>query len=90
MKQRLDMSLKKDESLLKIVKKRLNKINETNFDFKVSVTKRKYIRMIKDRYISCLLNISDKKLNEGINEINLKFTNKIKFIDTLKCISFRK
>ena len=90
MKQRLDISLKKDEFLLKLIRKKLDKIDESNFNFKVSVSKQKYIKMIKDRYISCLLNISNKKINEGINEINIKFTDKIKFTDTLKCISFRK
>ena len=90
MKQKLDISLKKDEFLLKIVKKNLEEIQETSFNFKVTVSKQKYIRMIKDRYISCLLNISNKKLNEGIDEIQEKFPNKIKFTDALKCISFRK
>lgn len=90
MKQRLNMSLKKDESLLRIIRKKLLKINETNFNFKVGVSKEKYIRMIKNRYISCLLNVSNKKLSEGIDEIKTNFKDQIKFTDTLKCILFRK
>ena len=90
MKQKLIKSLKKDEILLKIVKKNLYKINETNFHFKVKISKQKYIEMIKNRYISCLLNVSNKHLNKGIDEIKLKFKNQIEFTDTLKCISFRK
>ena len=90
MKQRLNMSLKRDESLLRIIRKKLLKINETNFNFKVSVSKEKYIRMIKNRYISCLLNVSNKKLSEGIDEIKKNFKDQIKFTDTLKCILFRK
>ena len=46
--------------------------------------------MIKNRYISCLLNVTNRQLNKGIDEIKLKFKNQIKFTDTLKCISFRK
>jgi hypothetical protein len=56
----------------------------------VSIAKNKYLRMIKDRYISCLLNISAKDLKLGISELNLKLKNQISFIDTLKCITFKK
>ena len=90
MKQKLIKSLKKDEVLLRMVKKNLYKINETNFYFKVIISKQKYIQMIKNRYISCLLNVSNRQLNKGIDEIKLEFKNQIKFTDTLKCISFRK
>ena len=90
MKKKLIKSLKKDEVLLKIAKKNLYKINETNFHFKVKISKQKYIKMIKNRYISCLLNVTNRQLNKGIDEIKLKFKNQIEFTDTLKCISFRK
>ncbi len=90
MKKRLNKSLKKDEILFKIIRKNLKKTNETNFKFKVSISKQKYISMIKERYISCLLNISKRELNDGIGEIKFKFRNQIKFTDTLKCLSFRK
>ena len=90
MKQKLIKSLKKDEVLLRIVKKNLHKKNETYFHFKVKISKKKYIKMIKNRYISCLLNVTNRQLNKGIDEIKLKFKNQIKFTDTLKCISFRK
>ncbi len=90
MKKRLNRSLKKDEFLLKIIKSKLNNINETNFKFKVKISKDKYIKMVRDRYISCLLNVSNKEIIKGIDEIKLKFKNQIEFTDTLKCISFRK
>ena len=90
MRQRLDKSLKRDRSLLKVIRKNLKNIKETNFNFKVNISKQKYISMIQNRYISCLLNISKKELDKGIDEIRLKYKNQIKFTDTLKCISFRK
>ena len=90
MKKRLNKSLKKDESLLKLIKKKLYKTKESNFSFKVRISKQKYIKMIKNRYISCLLNVPNKQLDKGIDEIQLKFKNQIEFTDTLKCISFRK
>ena len=90
MKEKLRESLKKDKILLKIVKKNLKKTTEDKFSFKVKITKLKYISMINSRYISCLLNISDKELKKGISEIQSKYKNQIEFTDTLKCISFRK
>ena len=90
MRQRLDKSLKRDRSLLKVIRKNLKNIKETNFNFKVNISKQKYISMIQNRYISCLLNISKKELSWGIDEIKLNFKNQIKFTDTLKCISYRK
>ena len=41
-------------------------------------------------HVTAHYNKSNKKLNEGIDEIQEKFPNKIKFTDALKCISFRK
>ena len=46
--------------------------------------------MIKNRYISCLLNMPVKDLKLGIKELNLKYKDYIKFTDTLKCISYKK
>ena len=86
----LEKSLKRDEFLFKIIKKNLKKISYTNFNFKVNISKQKYLRMIKERYISCLLNMSNKEIKSGISEIKFKYKNQIKFTDTLKCISFRK
>ena len=90
MRIKLNKSLKKDASLFKIIKKELHKIDETNFNFKVKISKQKYIRMIKSRYISCLLNSSNKQLDKGIDEIKMKFKDQIEFTDTLKCLSFKK
>ena len=90
MRKNLDKSLKRDEALFKIIKKNLKKISYTNFNFKVNISKQKYLRMIKERYISCLLNLSNKEIKFGISEIKSKYKNQIKFTDTLKCISYRK
>ena len=90
MKKNLDKSLKVDEILFNVIKKNLKKTKETSFSFKVNISKKKYISMIKARYISCLLSLSKKEIDEGIDEIKLNFPNQIKFTDTLKCISFRK
>ena len=90
MRKNLEKSLKRDEVLFKIIKKNLKKISYTNFNFKVNISKQKYVRMIKERYISCLLDMSNKDIKFGISEIESKYKNQIKFTDTLKCISYRK
>ena len=90
MEERLNRSIKRDEKLLKIVKKKLKKINTTNFNFKVDISRQRYLRMIKLRYISCLLNLDKKDISKGISELKSKYKNQIKFTDTLKCISYKK
>ncbi len=90
MKKKLEKSLKRDENLFRIIKKNLKEISYSNFNFKVNISKQKYVRMIRERYISCLLNMSAKEIKYGISEIKSKYKNQIKFTDTLKCISYRK
>ena len=90
MRKNLKKSLKRDEYLFKFIKKNLKKTKNFYFKFNVSISKKRYLWMIKSRYISCLLDLKDKDINNGLNEIELKYNNTIKFIDTLKCISFSK
>ena len=90
MKKQLNNSLKKDEKLFKTVRKNLRRIKETNFNFNVKISKKKYVSMIKNRYMSCLLSLQKKEIEKGIDEINLNYNNQLCFTDTLKCISFRK
>ena len=90
MKILLNKSLKKDKTILAIVKKNLKKSKESYFKYNVNISSKKYSKMINDRYISCLLSMNQKVLKLGIDEINNKFTNLIKFEDVLKCVSYRK
>ncbi len=90
MKQTLEASLKRDEKLFKIIKKELIKTNEFYFNFKVNISKQKYLSMVKSRYISCLLDLKSDEISKGISELKSKYKYQIKFTDTLKCISYRK
>tara|TARA_B100001093_G_C26662009_1_gene942250 strand:+ start:270 stop:983 length:714 start_codon:yes stop_codon:yes gene_type:complete len=90
MKHKLKKSLKKDEEIFKIIKKNLINSKESYFNFKVNISKQKYMTMIKRRYISCLLDMPIKDLAFGINELDLKYKKNINFTDSLKCISYRK
>ena len=89
MKQKLNRGLARDSKMLKSVCTilRNNKINK--FKFKVSITKYKYIQMLKKKYISCLVNLTKKQLNNGIKEIINIYPRKMIFNDMLICIKYR-
>ena len=85
----LQKSLKRDELLFKVIRKNLKKTKEFLFKYKVKIPTKKYLRMIKSRYISCLLNMNNKDLIKGIEELRFKHSDKVNFTDSLKCISFK-
>ena len=90
MKQKLTQSFKRDNLIWKKLLQLNIKKNITKFNFKVNVKKNTYLKMLKQRYISTLLNFSSLQISNGINEINLKYKKNILFNDKLKCIIFKK
>jgi 2-polyprenyl-3-methyl-5-hydroxy-6-metoxy-1,4-benzoquinol methylase len=89
MQQKLNRGLKRDSKMLKSICKILKDNKIDNFLFKVSITKNEYIKMLKQRYISCLINLTKKEINKGVKEIKLMYSKKILFNDTLICIKFK-
>ena len=89
MKQRLNRGLKRDFRMLKSTSKILKENKKDRFKFKVSITKKKYIQMLKQKYISCLINLSNAQIIKGINEIKNTYPNKISFTDILICIKYK-
>ena len=89
MKQKLNRGLERDSRMIKSTCKILknNKINK--FIFKVSITKNKYIQMLKQRYISCLVSLSENQIRKGIKEIRDTYPNKIIFDDVLICVKYK-
>jgi len=90
MKKKLDQSFKKDEIILTEIKKNLKKFNYNKFKYTVIIKKRDLIKMILNRYISCLMTLSKKEISTGIKEIKKNFNDSIKFNDILECIVFKK
>ncbi len=86
MKKKLNKSLERDRKILKSISKLFYKNSVKRFYFNVNISKKKYIEMIKKRYISILLNLNQSDILEGTNEINTKYKKKIKFKDKLICI----
>jgi cyclopropane fatty-acyl-phospholipid synthase-like methyltransferase len=84
----LKTSLKKDEKIIKLLKTIFKKFRISQFIYKVHLDKRYYLKMLKNRFTSCLLNFSNRELSEGIEEVNRNFKNKINFKDRLICLTF--
>ena len=61
-------------------------IKKKKFSFKVKMPMKKYKEMIRNRYISVLLNMSDNQILSGIDEINYSYQKKIVFNDKLICL----
>ena len=86
MKHKLEQSLKRDKEILKIVTKLYPYRTKKNFFFDVKVHKKEYLKMIKNKYISTLVNFSREQIDLGVQEIELKYKNIIRFKDKLICI----
>ena len=85
MKKKLNVSLKKDKKLFNLIFRNIPKIIIKKFIYNVQISKIKYLKMIKNRYISTLLNFTDSQIIIGLNEITKKYKKNIKFKDRLIC-----
>jgi len=90
MKQKLNRGLERDSRMIKSTIKMFKNITIDKFKFKVSITKYKYIQMLKQRYISCLVDLNKIQIDKGINEIRDLYPNKMIFNDVLICIKYKK
>ena len=88
MKQKLNKSLERDSKMLTTTSKLLINYQTDIFEFKVSMTKNQYIQMLKQRYISCLVNLNKDQISKGIDEIKRLPNKKITFIDKLITIKY--
>ena len=86
MKLKLNKSLIRDKKIFKIITNLYPQRIQKKFIFNVRISKKKYLEMIKNRYISTLIPLSKKQLIQGIQEIELNYKNKLKFKDKLNCI----
>ena len=86
MKKKLNLSLKRDKKIIKIISD-LNLVKiKKKFIYKVKISKKDYLDMIRKRYISTLLTMREKDLSKGIEQINSKYGNSFSFKDKLTCI----
>ena len=90
MARKLQVSFNKEAIIRKNILRFKKKKTITEFNFKVIIKKRIYLNMIKQRYISSLLNLNKNQILKGIKEVNSKYKNNMIFNDKLNCIMFKK
>ena len=90
MARKLQQSFKKEKLIKKNILKFKKEKKIKQFNFKVKITKKKYIEMLKQRYISSLSNLNDKQILNGIKEIELKYKKIIIFCDKLSSVIFKR
>jgi SAM-dependent methyltransferase len=88
MKLKLNRGLVRDARMIQSISKILKKYKIDKFKFKVSITKKKYSQMLKQRYISCLVDLNKNQISKGIKEIRDFYHKKIAFEDILISIKF--
>ena len=86
MKKKLKKSLDRDKKIIRLICKCYPKSKSIKFSFNVNITRKIYIKMIKNRYISTLLDFSLSEIFIGIDEIKLKYKKKLSFNDKLICL----
>ena len=86
MKLKLNQSLQRDKKILKIITNLYPYRIKKKFIFNVKISKKKYLKMIKSRYISTLIPFSKKQLDQGIQEIELRYKDVLRFKDKLICL----
>ena len=90
MKKKLIKSLKIDQKILKFINGLYPGSISKMFSFKVKISREKYVEMIKNRYISTLLNLSNAEILKGISEISRKYNKRLNFRDKLICRILKK
>ena len=84
--QKLNKSLIRDKKIFKIITNLYPQRIQKRFIFNVKISKKKYLDMVKNRYISTLIPLSKKQITQGVQEIEYSYKNKLKFKDKLNCI----
>ena len=90
MKKRFNQSLKKDLVIKKKILSNNKNIKIKIFNFKVKINRSLYLDMIRQKYISVLLDFKKEELNKGMDEINIRYPKMIRFIDSLNCLIINK
>lgn len=86
MKIKLLKSLDRDKKILNFISKLYPKRIIKRFSYKVKITKKKYVEMVLEKFISTLVNFNNDQIVAGVKEINQKYKKNLKFEDKLICI----
>ena len=86
----LKKSLRRDNKIFELINNTYPKLLIKNFTYPVKILKKDYLEMIKKKYISTLLNLSNNQITDGLKEINIKYKKKLFFNDNLICMIIKK
>ena len=86
MKKKLKKALIRDKKIIKSISYSFEGKLVRGFSYKVKISKKKYMEMVKSKYISVLLGMSHKLISSGLNEIKKKYKKQISFQDKLICL----
>ena len=90
MKKKFSSSLKRQIKISKIILDLYPKRVIKNFSYKVRISRKKYNMMILKRFMSILINLREKQILSGIDEINAKYQKNLRFNDKLICLILKK
>ena len=90
MKKKLNKSLLRDKMISKLLHKLSPENTSKKFVYKVKISKKKYLKMIQNKFISILCSMRTKEILHGIEEINRGFNKMLNFNDNLVCIILKK
>ena len=79
-------SLNRDKKIIKMITKLYPQRIKKKFVFKVRIIKTDYLNMIKNKYISTLLSLSNSEITDGLKEIDIRYKKIINFEDKLICL----
>ena len=86
MKKKLKKALTRDKKIIRSISYLFNGKLIRGFSYKVKISRKKYMGMIKSKYISVLLGMSQKTIFSGLNQIKRKYKKQISFEDKLICL----
>ena len=86
MKKKLKKALIRDKKIIRSISYLFNGKLIRGLSYKVKISRKKYMGMIKSKYISVLLGMSQKTIFSGLNQIKRKYKKQISFEDRLICL----
>ena len=83
MENKLNQSLKSHQILLEELNENFDLMKVENFNYYVKISLEEYLEMIRNRYMTVLLDLKENEIEEGVDFIKNNYPNQLVFQDTL-------
>ena len=83
MKKKLKESINSHQYLSEELIKNFRLYKIENFNYNVNISSKEYLEMIRNRYISVILDLNEEEIEQGIKFIKKNYPNQLSFKDTL-------